>query len=97
MSPAAGETSTSVLTSEIFQLFSCCALKGTSSSSQSNPNHVQRNGNVGRKRIDASMISGPDPSTFRHMAHLGSTDVDSGEDSVFELQAQMASKGGWSG
>ena len=66
------------------QMFTCC-IEGS-----------EPRNSVRRPRIDRSMIG--NPTDFRHTAHIGSSDVYSGNgDNNFGiLQTQMKSQGGYS-
>ncbi|XP_069958077.1 CDC42 small effector protein 2-A [Cherax quadricarinatus] len=46
-----------------------------------------------RRRIDRSMIG--EPTNFVHTGHIGSSDVQMGNNQLAQLQSQMKSKGGY--
>ena len=46
-----------------------------------------------RRRIDRSMIG--EPTNFVHTGHMGSGEVQLGNNHLTQLQAQMKSKGGY--
>ena len=46
-----------------------------------------------RRRIDRSMIG--EPTNFRHTGHVGSGDVEMGNNRLRDIQRQMQGKGGY--
>ncbi|KAG7164866.1 CDC42 small effector protein 2-A-like [Homarus americanus] len=46
-----------------------------------------------RRRIDRTMIG--EPTNFVHTGHIGSSDVQMGNNQLVQLQSQMKSKGGY--